>query len=88
MRRNAGFLHEFASDCAARRVRSDTEAAVLPDVCDSSFMKDCVAFSMVATCQIGFHSSGWKSENEKQMRSPGLKRPEGVTNMMPGGLKG
>lgn len=43
---------------------------------------------IVATLQAGFHEPGWKSDIEKQIFLSGWKRPEGVSILIPGGLKG
>jgi len=43
---------------------------------------------MVATLHAGFHDPGWKSDMEKQIFLSGWKRPEGVSILIPGGLKG
>lgn len=43
---------------------------------------------MVATLQAGFHEPGWKSDMEKHIFLSGWKRPDGVSILMPGGLKG
>lgn len=51
-------------------------------------MKAMVAVSMVRIDQDGCQFLGWNPEIERQIFVPVTKRPEGVRNIISGGLKG
>jgi len=59
-----------------------------PVVISSDNMKDNRPVNIVATLHAGFQEAGWKSDMEKHIFLSGAKRPEGVSILMPGGLKG
>ena len=67
-------------------VRSAAETPLSPPVVTSSeFMNDTSPTRIVRTLHVGFHSSGWKSDMDMQMRRPGSKRPVALTKVIPGG---
>lgn len=77
-----------ACDSLAYAFLSATVVVTDPVVISSDSIKERRPVKMVATLQAGFHEPGWKSDIEKQIFLSGWKRPEGVTILMPGGLKG
>lgn len=75
-------------DSLASFLLVDSDVVMLPVVASTPVMKESRPVRMVATDQLGFQDSSWKSDILRQSLLLTSKRPEGVDILIRGGLNG